>query len=196
MKTLKQVWYDLMSEVLTFGVIVEDYYEKLGINVQFGFDDIDELLLDERIKADTLEMEKVFFSNEANIFNHSYSKTILTPYPSNNSPIDAICKLLKNNISSRKAVLIFAPYGEEKVPCITSIQFVVRQNVLYVFYTSRSQDIYRKFPCDAICIASYAKQVAQKLNLGLGHISANIVSPHIYIENKTEAIQYLNSNKI
>ena len=191
MKTLKQTWLDLMREILDYNVIVEDYYEKLGINVQFGFDNIDELLLNEHIKADTQEMKKVFFSDEANKFNHSYSKTILTPYPSINSPIEAICKLLKNNKSSRKAVLTFAPYGEEKVPCITSIQFVVRDNVLNVFYTSRSQDIYRKFPCDAICIASYAKQIAQKLNFGLGSISANIISPHVYVANKEEALQYL-----
>ena len=191
MKTLKQTWLDLMQEILNNGDIVEDYYEKLGLNVQFSFEQIDELLLDERIKADTMEMEKVFFNDKTNKFNHSYSNTILTPYPSIKSPVEAICKLLKNNISSRKAVLTFAPYGEEKVPCITSIQFIVRNNILNVFYTSRSQDVYRKFPCDAICIASYAKQIAEKLNLTLGYINAHIISPHIYIENQSDALQYL-----
>lgn len=194
MKTLKQAWVSLMNDIISKQTInlVEDYIEIVGVNLNFSFDNLYELNSNKEIYEDYLEMKKVFYSNKDNIFGHSYGDAILTPYSSIKNPVEAITKILSNNLNTRKAVLTFIPYGEEKVPCISTVQFLVRNNTLSVFYTSRSQDIFRKFPCDAMCIANFGEEIAKNLNLQLGVINANIISAHIYVKDIDNAKKYLN----
>jgi len=194
--TLKEAYKNLMSEILSCkeGNVFEDYIELMGKQAVFSFEDVYKLKEDKRIYSDYLEMEKVFFSSCENIFGHSYGDTILTPYDNIKDPIDAICKILSKNINTRKAVLTFAPYGDEKVPCITGIQFMARDNMLNIFYTVRSQDVYRKFPCDAMCIASLGEKIAKRLNLKFGNIYANLISAHIYLKDEESAKQYIEKN--
>ncbi|MBP3431536.1 MAG: hypothetical protein J6K39_01600 [Clostridia bacterium] len=191
MKTLKETWIGLMTKIMKNPTYkVEDYIENLGENVTFSFKNYDELKSDKRIHADYLEMEKVFFSTQENIFGHSYGNTILTPYSSVTSPVEAICKILTKNPNTRKAVLTFVPYGEEKVPCISAIQFMLRDNNLNIFYTIRSQDVYRKFPCDAMCIASMGMEIAKQIGCELGSLTANLVSAHNYLQDIETAKNY------
>ena len=189
MKTLKQAWFKLMKQILKKQKTntVEDYIELQCANLTFSCLNIYELTTDENIQEDFEEMKKVFFSNEKNIFGHSYGSSLLTPFNEITNPVDAMVTILKDNPNTRKAVLTFIPYGDKKVPCITSIQFLVRNNKLNIFYTSRSQDIFRKFPLDAMCIVSIAEEVAKQLNIELGFVNANIISAHIYLKDIEKA---------
>ena len=192
-KTLKHAWFDLMKDILAVksSNVVEDYIELVGANTVFSFENLYELNSDKRILDDFSEMKKVFFTNKENIFGHSYGDAILTPYSNIKNPVEAITHILTKNPNTRKAVLTFVPYGEEKVPCISTVQFLLRDNKINIFYTSRSQDIYRKFPCDAMCIASFGEEIAKNLNVELGSIYANIISAHIYLKDIENAQEYL-----
>ena len=189
MKTLKDAWLYLLNKILysETSCQVEDYIECVNETVTFSLDkDIYELKGNEKIFLDYSEMHKVFFSEDENIFGHSYKTAIIGPIPNQKDPINSIVTLLRKNPTTRKAILTFIPYGTEKVPCITSIQFLIRNNQLNLIYNSRGQDIFRKFPCDAMCIAEFGFKVIDELKLNPGIISANIASAHIYnhdIEN-------------
>jgi len=173
-------------------VVEDDYIELQGKNITFSFNNCFELSKDKQINDDFLEMQKVFFSNNENIFGHSYFNSMKTPFSDIKSPVDAIVKKMSENLYTRNAVLLFTPYGNNKLPCINSIQFLYRKNKLNMFFTARSQDIYRKFPCDVMCFSLIAKEIAEKLNLKLGYIKANIISAHIYlrdVENVNKRIE-------
>lgn len=191
--TLKNIWIKSLSDILysSRSSLVEDYYEIINYSVVFSFEDIFELTNDERICSDFDEMKKVFFTDKENIFGHSYANSIINPIQSIKDPVNSICEILKKNDSTRKAVLTFAPYGDEKVPCINDIQFLVRNNELNIIYNSRGQDMFRKFPCDAMCIADFGINVAKKNNYNLGKIYANISSAHIYEKNTVDAKKYI-----
>ncbi len=184
-KTLKEAWIHAMRSIINSSEaqIVENYIELRNYQISFSYDNVYELKDDSRIIEDYLEMHKVFFSNESNIFGHSYADTIMVATGNTSDPIEAIAKLLLDNNTTRKAVMYFTPYGEDKIPCINIVQFLLRNNVLHISYFARGQDVFRKFPCDAMCIAEFGEKVARCNNYALGTITANITSAHIYLEN-------------
>lgn len=193
--TLKESYINLMENILNNNNLVENYLENMGEQTTFSFESIYEIEKDKTICRDIDEMRKVFFSTENNKFGHSYGNAVLTPITSEKNIFKSIIKKLNQNLETRNAVLTFIPYGENKIPCITSIQFLVRKNTLNIFYTARSQDIFKKFPLDAICIASMGITVANELNLKLGIVKANIVSAHIYQSDVQNAKNYIEKNK-
>lgn len=192
--TLKQSYINLMSKILKSNNIVENYIENMGEQITFSIESIHELETDTSVCKDINEMKKVFFSTESNKFGHSYGNAVLTPIANEKNIVKSIIKKLETNLETRNAVLTFIPYGENKIPCISTIQFLVRKNILNVFYTARSQDIFKKFPLDAICIASIGIDVAKALNLKLGCVKANIISAHIYQSDIELAKKYIENN--
>lgn len=189
MRSLLDAWIDMMTKIL-FGEqknFVEDYLEILNMNTTFSCNEADKVLINENMKRDYREMCKVFFSQEKNIFGHNYSDSILSPITSRANPISDIAELLRENSTTRKAVLTYAPYGDKKIPCINCVHFIFRENRLNISYFSRGQDIFRKFPLDALCIIETGKQVAELLGVEMGFVSATITSAHIYNSDADKA---------
>lgn len=189
--TLKQAYIELLNRILKNDCSVENYLENMGEHISFSFNNIEEVENDKQICADIDEMRKVFFTSLSNKFGHSYGDAIITPIQNERNAVEAIIKKLSDNLETRNAVLTFSPYGNFKIPCISVVQFLVRNNTLNIFYTARSQDIFKKFPLDAVCIADMGKQVAKRLNLRLGSVYANIISAHIYQQDKENVQKFL-----
>ena len=172
---------------------VEDYLELRNYTVSFTPEECDEVVSNERVMRDYVEMRKVFFTQETNIFGHNYSKTLLGPKMGKENAVDDVIQILKKTLTTRKAVLSFLPYGDEKVPCINLIHFLIRNNKLEITYFSRGQDIYRKFPCDAMCIIDFGKQVANAMQIELSLVTAVITSAHIYEKDIAESKNLINN---
>lgn len=186
MKNLRTSWLTLMAQIKQKGKLIEEeepYLELLDQHVEFTENNAYALLDDARIRNDFQEMEKVFFTTQENIFGHSYLDSILTPAKEPENFIHNIANVLKKNQFSRKAILTFSPYGDSKVPCINCIHFLHRDGSVHISYFARGQDIFRKFPCDALCIIRMGRMVADELNLPLGTITGNISSAHIYLQD-------------
>ncbi|MBR4863285.1 MAG: hypothetical protein IKU07_01810 [Oscillospiraceae bacterium] len=179
---LYHAWVYTLQKILTAPETtkLEDYLELRNLTVTFSAEDCPELFANERVMCDYGEMRKVFFTQEANAFGHNYANCILGPKMRADTAMDDIVQMLTKNASTRKAVLTFLPYGEDKVPCINQIHFLVRNNKLEITYFSRGQDIYRKFPCDAMCIRDFGESVAKALGIDIASITAMITSAHIY----------------
>ncbi len=193
LQTLEQAWIKLMADILRDGRHVEDAYLELeGVTVSFGFDKIDALKRYPDIAARAKEMHAVFFTTKANAFGHSYGAAIKGPNPAIDDPVESVASVLAEKPTSRQAVLTFSPYpepsGRFKVPCINNIVFLIRGGSLDVIYTARGQDIYLKFPLDAMCIAEFGLRVAARTGVKPGTIRANICSAHVY-DHDIEAAQ-------
>ena len=198
---LFNAWNYTMQKILTSSetAMVEDYLELKNFQIMFTPEDCKELLSNERVMCDYGEMKKVFFTQEENIFGHNYSKTILGPKMGKETAVEEVVSVLSKTSTTRKAVLYFLTYGNEKVPCINLIHFLVREGKLEITYFSRGQDIYRKFPCDAMCIIDYGKQVASALHLEISKVTAIITSAHIYtkdVENAKKLISDCYTKKV
>lgn len=189
---LYNAWIYTMQSILTStdACHVEDYFELRNYKIEFTAEACSEILTNTRVMNDFEEMKKVFFTEETNVFGHSYHNAVIGPKLGRQSAVDDIVSVLSKNGTTRKAVLTFVPYGDEKVPCINVIHFMLRDGMLEITYFSRGQDVFRKFPCDAMCIVEYGNQVAKRMDLKIAKISAVITSAHIY-EKDMEAAKEL-----
>lgn len=194
--TIGEAWMNALEDVYNSKDFVEDYKEVLNFQTSFLHNvELDSIIAgDDFVLANTEEMRKVFFTTEENIFGHSYYSTGKGPF--GNSGMTDIIELLKENTTSKRAALSYPPYAHGKVPCINLIHFMIRDEQLVVHYYSRGQDMYRKFPCDAICIAEMAEEVSAALAVPIHSITATISSAHVYEQDFEKTIAYLENRMV
>jgi thymidylate synthase len=124
------------------------------------------------------EMQKVFFSEGPNSLGHSYAKVICGP--GGRQDLQDVIDLLKREPATKRALITFASQPGGKVPCITALQFLIRDQALQLMYFARGQDVFRKFYADALCLGGIGYRVATVLSLPLGVVRGFIGSSHIY----------------
>ena len=157
----------------------EELRETRNVTVNFtvdqsSFSEISEYGLDVTLS----EMRKVFFTNESNRFGHSYRACWRGPF--GKSDLSDVIDLLKEQPSTKRALLAFVDLTGKKIPCVNAIHFLIRQDRLEISYFARGQDVYLKFCADAICVYDFGVMVSESLGIRVGTITGNISSAHIY----------------
>ncbi len=110
--------------------------------------------------------------------------------------IDTILRLLKNNPSSRKAVIqlfdaedIAQPHKE--IPCTCTLQFLIREGKLNMVTHMRSNDAYIGLPHDIFAFTMLQEILARSLSVELGDYYHAVGSLHLYDDAKEKAKKYL-----
>ena len=98
-----------------------------------------------------------------------------------------ICDLLKRKPSSKRAVIqLFNAedlVGEKKeIPCTTTLQFHLRDTVLHMSVSMRSNDAFFGLPHDVFCFTMIHELIASYLNAKLGEYIHHAGSMHVYDE--------------
>ena len=186
--TLGETWINLVQATLRDGLNADsDYSELLGVQVSFPAADQPDAVVaqfgDSRLIA---EMEKVFFSEAPNSLGHSYAK--LVSGPACRRDLQDVIDLLRAKPSSKRAVVTLCGPGNNKVPCVNLMQFLIRKGLLRTIYFARGQDAFRKFYADALCVAKMARRVANALDLPAGSVEGFVGSSHVYHRDR-EAIE-------
>jgi thymidylate synthase len=186
--TLGETWINLVQVTLRDGLNADsDYSELLGVQVSFPAADQPDAVVaqfgDSRLMA---EMEKVFFSEAPNSLGHSYAK--LMSGPACRRDLQDVVDLLRAKPSTKRAVVTLCGPGNNKVPCVNLMQFLIRKGLLRTIYFARGQDAFRKFYADALCVAKMARRVANALDLPAGSVEGFVGSSHVYHRDR-EAIE-------
>ena len=127
---------------------------------------------------------------------------IQTPYSDNGETLSGaygpaflkqknyILKTLNNDRFTRQAVMTIwkrEPKPSKDIPCTTSLQFIIRNDLLHVLVTMRSSDVGKGLPYDMFSFACMAAKIASLLDdpveLGSCYITAG--SRHIYEDTMT-----------
>ena len=124
------------------------------------------------------DMRKVFFTSEPNRFGHSYRSCWRGPF--GREDLTDVIDLLKDQPSTKRALLVFVDPKGKKVPCVNAIHFLIRHGRLDLSYFARGQDVYLKFCADAICVRDFGAMVSEALGIRIGTITGTISSAHIY----------------
>lgn len=102
---------------------------------------------------------------------------------SDESPYNIIKSILMEKPESKKAAISLTKnvdLQDKRVPCIVTIDFIIRDGLLNLYYFARSQDIFKRSYADNIALAQIQKRLADDLDLKVGTLSGYIVSAHIY----------------
>ncbi len=102
-----------------------------------------------------------------------------------------VVKALTDDKTSRRAVISIwrpRPFDSKDIPCTLTLQFLIRNNVIYTIVNMRSSDGWLGLPYDCFTFAMMARYVAICLKnkydvLDGGKIIINIGSAHVYLEN-------------
>lgn len=91
---------------------------------------------------------------------------------------------LKKDPSSRRAIVtsIYPPvdYLKKHIPCISFLQFLIRDNKLNLTVYIRSNDMLSAWGSDAYALSQLQKYVAKMLNIECSYLEIISVSAHIY----------------
>jgi len=190
--TIGNAWKELVFKTLKKGnKLADEGLEILDVRIIFKADTLmyDQVLNTYADKEMILNMKKVFFTEEENSLGHSYFNKICSPF-NNDYRLD-IVKVLSEKKESKRATLTLNSSGNGKVPCINVINFLIRDNKLYVYYFSRGQDAYKKFYADAIVISIMQSEIAKELSVDIGIITGYITSAHIYNSDMNNINKFL-----
>ena len=101
-----------------------------------------------------------------------------------------IVSRLKKKPSTRKAVIqlwdradLDLDLPHKDVPCTCTFQFFVRDNLLHMLTSMRSNDIYVGFPHDVFCFTMLQEILARTLGLEIGTYKHSVGSLHLYTKN-------------
>jgi hypothetical protein len=193
--SLGQTWINLVELTAQTGTpLADEGCEVLGVTVSFPAacekDPIIERFGDARMVA---EMAKVFFSEGANAVGHGYAH--LVRGPGGRHDFQDVISLLHEQPTTKRAVITLCAEANFKVPCINTVQFLVRDRAVQMMYFARGQDAFRKFYADGLCLGRMAQIVSNGLNLPTGWITGFIGSSHVYHRDMSAIEQMLAAAK-
>lgn len=101
----------------------------------------------------------------------------------NNEKIIFIVNKLKQNRNSKSAIIISpnewaGNFG--KAPCITAIDFFIRDNKLLMHVLYRSQNIFTKQPGNLLGLNQIHEEIAKAISIDKGPMELYVCSAHIY----------------
>ena len=140
------------------------------------------------------------FSDNGKTLHGAYGPRIFAPTPYNAaedwtlSPWDRCVRLLRKDPDSRQAVIPIYQSDRDlptengtaiskDVPCTLSLQFLLRDEKLWLVVNMRSQDFWLGVPYDFFCFTALQELMACELGVGLGHYVHLVGSLHAYEPN-------------
>lgn len=101
---------------------------------------------------------------------------------------------LKNRATRRAVLYTWLPVIDnrsDEVPCLQSIQFVIRKKVLNGVVSMRSNDMLSAFGPNAYGFVRLLELTAQKLGLKVGTYTHIAICPHLYpVRDKTDLVRW------
>lgn len=113
------------------------------------------------------------------------------------SQVENVVKTLRNAPHSRQAVIsIWEPSVLERastenstpdVPCTISLQYLLRDGMLYAVTSMRSNDCWLGLPYDVFAFTCLQRVIAAHLDVALGHYTHFVGSMHLYARDYKRA---------
>ncbi len=87
--------------------------------------------------------------------------------------------------------------GEDRLTCLSLLDFKIRDNKLIMNVVYRSQNIFSSQPGNILALKNIQQNISDRLNIECGNIELVVFSAHIYEDDIESAREVLNtySNK-
>lgn len=182
--TVGKAWLSAVKTVLENGRHIDNTTEIIDLFIEVDrFPTDDEIL---RLHADPDMIDWMItknFEGRKPVLNWGYSYGMRFHDFNGVDQVETIISKLTSHPSSRSATIsLVMPESDHAghMPCITTLDFKLREGVLYVTGFFRSQDVGKKLYADILAIRSIQKSIANKIEVDTGHVKVFITSAHIY----------------
>lgn len=202
-KYTNEAWIRCLRKIIEEGRIINDNNKNGKIKeIMNVFISITNPLYQGKVTNDFVDlgminwMENNFFKKKPiSGWDYSYAQRLFDY--NKIDQIKLVIKCLKDNPLAKSATIVLMKPGfdAKHVPCITTLDFKIRDRKLVLTSFLRSQDIYKKMYADILCLAKIQKNVADRLHVKIGSLCLDVVSAHIYEEDIKKAKEVLKKIK-
>jgi SAM-dependent methyltransferase len=192
--TLERVWIDVLHEIVSSGQMVNDDERFLELqNIQISYSNPFELkatCYERFFGMDFIEyIHRVYSTGGDSKTGRNYHKTI---YKNNGvNQVKKVIQKLRFDPFTRSATIVLADARSEKMPCVTEINFSIREKQVHMTALFKSSDIGKKFTPDMIELSHIHKEICQELGIGRGKVTAQILCAQLYISDKSKVLRLL-----
>ena len=192
--TLERVWMNVLREIVSSGSLIKDTEEFLELqNIQVTY-------------TNPFELET---PNYASVFGSKFAEYIKRVYSPHGDPetgrnyyelihknngvnqVSKVVKKLKKDPYTRSATIVLTDVRKEKLPCVTEINFSIRNEQLNMTVLFKSSDFGKKYVPDMIELSKIHKKISHELKIGRGEITAQILCAQLYISDKNKVKKLL-----
>ncbi|MFA7244667.1 MAG: thymidylate synthase [Candidatus Magasanikbacteria bacterium] len=183
--TIGEVWLEAVKYILKNGKEINyretELLEVLNLQLIINEPNINDEIVEKHGDKDILEYMKKNFETDENVgFGYTYRQRFFD-YHGLNQIENSLANLEKRENSMDAIFSTLIPKEDvTHVPCLAMLQYIVRDEILIITATFKSQDIGKKSYADYIEITKLFEPIKEKLGLQKMKIIANITSAHIY----------------
>lgn len=185
-ESIGECWKSCIEYVIRNGELFHDedvkIIEVLGLSIKILSPETSDEIVNEYGDKNIIERTLSKFSKDVEMRDRpfTYGERIF-----NKNGVDQFEWLLsriKNKIETKSATICLLMEGEslENLPCLTTIDFKVREGKLDLQFFFRSQNIFGRQYANHLALAKIQHDLACRLGLGIGFIGGYIASAHIY----------------
>lgn len=114
----------------------------------------------------------------------------------NVNQLESIYRLLSSKPGTRRAVIQLFNAEDiatehKEIPCTTTLQFYLRNGLLHMSVTLRSNDAYWGLPHDVFCFTMLQEMMARRLGVELGEYYQYVGSMHVYERYRPDLNRYI-----
>lgn len=189
--SLGEAWVSAMRKIMDDGETVYD--DKIQLkelrNLYITIDSIDDSdpIIIKYADKDRVELMKKKYATCGLVGDY---KIDYGSYIYNNDGINQIewvINRIKNKPETKSATITLHKPGEEKLACLSMIDFKFRNNRLDMTVVYRSQNIFWSHPGNMLALRRIQNDVATALGYNLGVVELAVISAHIYEDDYSKA---------
>jgi thymidylate synthase len=134
------------------------------------------------------------FSDDGSIFNGAYGPKLIDQW-------EYVIRCLEKADTRQAVATIWerSPHPSKDVPCTISLQWFIRDGLMFCTVNMRSSDVWLGFPYDFFNFSQLTNCLASYFGIGVGSITMNLGSSHLYerdVEKAIKVIQNVNSDYV
>lgn len=109
--------------------------------------------------------------------------------------LEWVIKRIENKPETKSATFSLHEPGENMLPCLSLLDFKLRNGFLDMTAVYRSQNTFWSMPGNMLALYQMQSDVAQGVGCGVGKVELVVASAHIYHKN-FEAVKYILANTV
>lgn len=183
-ETLGEAWINSMKLIMSSGEMIndEDILLKEKRNLYITINDISEedKIIKKYANKERIELmkKKYFTCGLVGDYKIDYGSYIFNNKGVNQ--FDWLCEKLKNKPETKSATISLHIAGENKLTCLSLLDFKLRNNKLFMTAVYRSQNVFSSQPGNIIALRDLQKALADNIKVDIGNFELVVMSAHIY----------------
>lgn len=110
--------------------------------------------------------------------------------------VENIIQHLRTDPLTRSATIVLASAKAEKQPCVTEINFSIRNNLLHMSSVFKSSDLAKKFVPDLLELSTIHREISHRLHTARGEVTAHILSAQVYEKDERTVVRTAHKRRL